>query len=70
MRILEPILSVGDQDVFFFMRGIPDQASREPMKASFSGMNSGSASLEQILISMLDKYEVVLAEDPKGRVRW
>jgi hypothetical protein len=35
MKILGPFLSVEDRDVFFFMRGFPDLASREPMKARF-----------------------------------
>ena len=35
MKILGPFLSVGDPDTFFFMRGFPDLASREPMKAKF-----------------------------------
>lgn len=32
MKILGPFLSVEDPDTFFFMRGFPDLASREPMK--------------------------------------
>ena len=35
MKLLGPFLSVEDPDVFFFMRGFPDEASREPMKAQF-----------------------------------
>ena len=35
MKILGPFLSVEDPDTFFFMRGFPDLASREPMKAKF-----------------------------------
>jgi hypothetical protein len=33
MKILGPFLSVEDPDTFFFMRGFPDLASRDPMKA-------------------------------------
>jgi hypothetical protein len=36
MKILGPFLSVEDPDTFFFMRGFPDLASREPMKAEFN----------------------------------
>ena len=32
MKNLGPFLSVEDPDTFFFMRGFPDLASREPMK--------------------------------------
>ncbi len=35
MKILGPWLSIEDPDTFFFMRGFPDLASREPMKAKF-----------------------------------
>jgi hypothetical protein len=35
MKILGPFLSAEDADTFFFMRGFPDLASREPMKAQF-----------------------------------
>lgn len=35
MKILGPFLSVDDPDTFFFMRGFPDFASHEPMKARF-----------------------------------
>lgn len=35
MKILGPLLSVEDPDVFFFMRGFPNLESREPMKAKF-----------------------------------
>ena len=33
MKILGPFLSVEDPDTFFLMRGFPDLASRESMKA-------------------------------------
>jgi hypothetical protein len=35
MKILGPFLSVEDPDTFFFMRGFPDLASREPMMSQF-----------------------------------
>jgi heme-degrading monooxygenase HmoA len=35
MKILGPFLSIEDLDTLFFMRGFPDLASREPMKAKF-----------------------------------
>ena len=34
MKVLGPFLSVDDPDTFFFMRGFPDMASRDPMKAT------------------------------------
>lgn len=70
MKILGPFLSIEDPDVFFFMRGFPDLASREPMKAKFYEGELWKRDLENILMPMLDKYEVVLVEDPEGKIRW
>src|SRR5438309_12124485 len=64
MKILGPFLSVEDPDVFFFMRGFPDLASRGPMKAKFHEGALWKNELEHILMPMLDKYEVALVEDP------
>jgi hypothetical protein len=70
MKILGPFLSVEDPDVFFFMRGFPDLASREPMKAKFYEGALWKTELENVLMPMLEKYEVVLVEDPEARIRW
>jgi len=70
MKILGPFLSVEDPDTFFFMRGFPDLASREPMKAKFYEGELWKRELENVLMPMLDKYDVVLVEDPEGLVPW
>jgi len=70
MKILGPFLSAEDPDTFFFMRGFPDLASREPMKAKFYEGELWQRELENLLMPMLDKYDVVLVEDPEGLVRW
>jgi hypothetical protein len=70
MKILGPFLSVEDPDVFFFMRGFPDLASREPMKAKFYEGPLWKQELEKLLMPMLEKYEVVVVEDPDAQVRW
>ena len=70
MKILGPFPSIEDPDVFFFMRGFPDVESREPMKAKFYEGELWKSELEALLMPMLDKYEVVLVEDPDGKVRW
>jgi heme-degrading monooxygenase HmoA len=67
MKILGPFLSIEDKDTFFFMRGFPDLDSREPMKARFY---EGKEELENILLPMLDKYDVVLVDDPENRIQW
>lgn len=70
MTILGPFLSVEDPDTFFFMRGFPDLASRDPMKARFYEGPLWKGELEAILLPMLEKYDVVLVEDPDGGIRW
>src|SRR5690349_9868469 len=70
MKILGPFLSVEDPDTFFFMRGFPDPASREPMKAKFYEGELWKSELENVLLPMLDKYEVVVVEDADGLIRW
>src|ERR1051326_8034003 len=70
MKILGPFLSVEDADTFFFMRGFPDLASREPMKAKFYEGPLWKRELENVLMPMLEKYEVVVVDDPDALVRW
>ena len=48
------------------MRSFPDLASREPMKAKFYEGKLWKSELENILLPMLEKYEVVLVEDTEG----
>ena len=70
MRILGPFNSVEDPDVFFFMRGFPDLESREPLKAKFYEGDLWKQELEAIMLPLLEKWEVVLVDDPDGQVRW
>jgi hypothetical protein len=70
MKVLGPFHSVDDPDTFFFMRGFPDVASREPMKARFYEGELWKRGLENILMPMLENYEVVVVEDSEGLIRW
>ena len=70
MKILGPSLSIEDPDTFFFMRGFPDLSSREPMKAKFYEGKLWKEELENILMPMIEKYDVVLVEDQEGLVHW
>jgi hypothetical protein len=70
MKILGPFLSVEDPDTFFFMRGFPDLPSREPMKARFYEGELWKNELEHVLMPMIEKYDVVLVDDPGGLIRW
>jgi hypothetical protein len=52
------------------MRGFPDRDSRESMKAKFYEGELWKRELENVLMPMLEKYEVVLVEDPDRLIRW
>jgi NIPSNAP protein len=70
MKISGPFLSVEEPNTFFFMRGFPDVASREPMKARFYEGDLWRCDLEGVLMPMIDKYEVVVVDDPENRIHW
>jgi hypothetical protein len=70
MKILGPFLSVEDPDLFFFMRGFPDLASREPMKAKFYEGRLWKDELEQVLLPMIERSDVVQVDDPDHQVKW
>lgn len=70
MKILGPLLSLEDADTFFFMRGFPDLQSREPMKAKFYEGELWKQELERVLMPMIEKYDVVLVDDPEALVHW
>ncbi|HXN17670.1 MAG TPA: hypothetical protein VN875_05005 [Candidatus Binatus sp.] len=55
---------------FILMRGFPDVASREPMKAKFCEGELWNSELEDVLMPMQEKYEVVVVEAADGLVRW
>lgn len=70
IKILGPFLSIEDADTFFFMRGFPDLLSREPMKALFYEGDLWKRELEDVLMPMIEKYEVVVVDDPENRIHW
>jgi hypothetical protein len=70
MKILGPFLSWEDPDTFFFMRGFPDLASREPMKTKFYHGELWKRELESVLMPMLEKYEVAAVEDLENLIPW
>ena len=70
MKILGPFPSIEDPDTFFFMRGFPDLPSREPLKASFYEGELWKRELESVLMPMIDRYDVVLVEDPAHLLHW
>jgi hypothetical protein len=70
MKILGPFLSIEDPDTFFFMRGFPNLASREPMKAMFYEGDLWKREFENVMIPMIDKYDVVVVDDSEDLIQW
>ena len=70
MPILGPLLSIEDADVFFFMRGFCDEASREPTKARFYDGKLWKDELEEIMMPMIERYDVVVVDDSQDRLGW
>jgi hypothetical protein len=70
MKIAGPFLSIEDPDTFFFMRGFPDLPSREPMKAAFYEGALWKQQLENVLMPMIVKYEVILVDDSEHPIHW
>ena len=70
MKIIGPFPSLEDADTFFFMRGFPDLASREPMRDRFYQGDLWKRELEHRLLPMLEKYDVVLVEADEDLGGW
>jgi len=70
MNIAGPFLSIEDPDTFFFLRGFPDLPSREPMKAAFYEGALWKQGSENLLMPMIDKYEVVLVDNSQHTIQW
>jgi hypothetical protein len=70
MKILGPFLSVEDPDTCFFMRGFPDLPSREPLKARFYEGELWKRELENVVMPMIEKFDVVVVDDPDSRIHW
>lgn len=70
MKILGPFLSVEDPDTFFFMRGFPDLGSREPLKTLFYEGDLWKQELENLMMPMIDKYDVVVVDNADNLIQW
>lgn len=70
MRIAGPFLGVEDRDIFFFMRGFASMASREELKYGFYEGRLWKEQLEKVLIPMLERYDVVVVDDPADMLVW
>ena len=70
IKILGPFLSVEDADTFFWMRSFPDLNSREQMRDQFYEGELFKEDLEQNLVPILEKYDVVVVEAKDGLGSW
>lgn len=70
MKIAGPYLSIDDDHTFFFMRGFPNEESRNSMKARFYESAIWKEELEGVLMPMLERYDVVTVNDPDGKFAW
>lgn len=63
MKVLGPFPSQEDDVTFVWLRGFPDEASREPLKAAFYEGPDWLNGLEAEILPLLDDYSVVVVED-------
>ena len=70
MKILGPFLSIEDEDTFFWMRAFPDLQSREKMREEFYEGKLWKEELEQKLMPILEKYDVVVVDAKEGLGDW
>ena len=70
IKILGPFLSIEDDDTFFWMRAFSDLKNREKMRDEFYEGKLWKEELEQKLMPILEKYEVVVVEAKEGLGDW
>lgn len=63
MKVLGPFPSQEDDTTFVWLRGFPDEASREPLKAAFYGGEDWLNGLEDDAMPMLDQFSAVVVHD-------
>lgn len=63
MKLLGPFPSRQDDVGFVWLRAFPDEASREPLKASFYEGPAWLDGLEAVVMPMLDDHSAVVVDD-------
>lgn len=63
MKVLGPFPSQDDDVAVVWLRGFPDEASREPLKATFYEGADWLGGLEAEAMPMLDDYSAVVVDD-------
>jgi hypothetical protein len=70
ITVAGPFPSVEDQNILFWMRGFSDIASRDSMTGKFYGGELWRRELSDVIMPILEKYDVVTVEVPEGTVQW
>ncbi len=70
MKILGPFLSIEDENTFFWMRAFPDLKRRQEMRDEFYEGKLWKEELEEKLMPILEKYDVVVVETKEGLGNW
>jgi hypothetical protein len=70
MKVLGPFLSIEDEDTFFWMRAFSDLRSREKLRDEFYEGKLWKEELEEKLMPILQKYDVVVVEAKEGLGNW
>jgi hypothetical protein len=66
MKVLGPFPSIDDENVFVWLRGFPDESSRESMKARFYEGPLWIDELEGMVMPMIADYRVIVVTDSAG----
>ena len=68
MKVTGPFLDVENPNKFVFLRGFPSMEELHRMKNDYYGGKIWKEELEQILMPMLESYDVILCETTRGFV--
>lgn len=65
IRIVGPFISVGNPDVFAWIRAFPSPTERDLMRDALYQGEKWKGKLEATIVPLLDEYEVVVADIPE-----
>ncbi|MDE1987032.1 MAG: NIPSNAP family protein [Alphaproteobacteria bacterium] len=65
-----PFVSPDDETVLFWMRGFADEAAHKAMTAKVYGGDVWRKDCADVLLPILEKYDVTTVEMPDGTVNW
>ncbi len=68
MKVVGPLIDLENPNKFLFLRGFPSMEDLRRMKDEFYGGRLWKEELEQILMPMIESYDVVLCETASGFV--